>query len=70
MPTKSNPRYDEILADLENRAADLLIPWEGDSASVRGGTNIAYFPDRRGTGSSVVLCDAAGIAAMLRSRKR
>lgn len=40
------------------------------SASVQGGTNIVYFPDRRRTGSSVVLCDADGISAMLRGRKR
>jgi RES domain-containing protein len=30
MPTKFNPRFDELLADLRHQAADLLVPWEGD----------------------------------------
>lgn len=30
MHIKSNPRFDEILADLRQQAVDLLVPWEGD----------------------------------------
>lgn len=30
MHTKSNPRFDELLADLRAQAADLLVPWDGD----------------------------------------
>jgi hypothetical protein len=30
MSTKSNPRFDEILADLGDQCGALLRPWEGD----------------------------------------